>query len=64
MTYSSTITRAPPPHIMKPHIQHSHRAYRSAEPHYGSRYYLGVAAFLIAIGLLYLAWFLLWSIRA
>ncbi|MBA9850921.1 hypothetical protein D7091_13075 [Ralstonia pickettii] len=49
-------------HIMRHHIQHSHRAYGTVRPHYGSRYYLGVAACLIAIGLLYLAWSL-WLVR-
>ncbi|MCO5396753.1 hypothetical protein [Ralstonia soli] len=41
---------------MKPHIQHSHHMYGAGKPHYGSRYYLGVAVGLVAIGLLYLAW--------
>ena len=41
--------------IMRPHIQHSHRAYSSGKPRYGNRYYLTVAGALVGIGMLYLA---------
>lgn len=44
---------------MKPHIQHSHREFRSAKPRYGTRYYLSVAGWLLVVGLLYLVWSLL-----
>lgn len=54
VVFPSIITSAPCWRTMKPHIQHSHRVYRSTVPQFGSRYYLGVAVFLIAIGLLYL----------